>query len=605
MRSHDDKKMMGNKLKALSTKLRLGLRNASYPDFWLFLLGGTIGWISGIVVTVMSRLTQLLHRLLFQIPFDERLSSQDHLVSPWLALVPAVGGIVLVIVGLAFRGRIKRPTVDPIEANALHGGQMSLVESLLVGLQTMISSGFGASVGLEAGYTQASAAIASKLALALNLRRAEVRLLVGCGAAAAISAAFNAPLAGAFYAFETIMGAYNVSVVAPVLAAAMTASFAARLMGAVQMPLLIGTLRPMTSLVEVIPYLFVGGLSALFAIAVMRLVILCERAFNFLRCPIWLKPVIGGLIVGAFALVTPHILSSGHGALHVEMEDSDTWQVLILFFGLKALASSISLGSGFRGGLFFASLYLGLLFGKGLALALLSFGMLGNASPELFAIVGMASLAVGIVGGPMTMTFLIMESTLDLGATGAVLSACIVSSTVVRSVFGFSFSTWRLHLRGESIMGAHDVGRVRGLTVASLMRKDVQTVPFDMQLEEFRQRFPLGSHQRLIALDEQDQYVGLLLVTDAYSPEAGGKNSTIQSLLKQKDHALLPAMSVDLAAKMFKQSNSEELVVLDSAWSRKVIGLLTEQHMLRRYSEELDKSHRDLAGLGRNSLDPR
>ena len=594
---------MGNKLKALSAKLRLGLRNASYPDFWLFLLGGTIGWISGIVVTVMSRLTQLLHRLLFQIPFDERLSSQDHLLSPWLALVPAVGGIVLVLAGLAFRGRIKRPTVDPIEANALHGGQMSLVESLLVSLQTMISSGFGASVGLEAGYTQASAAIASKVAVALNLRRAEVRLLVGCGAAAAISAAFNAPLAGAFYAFETIMGSYNVSVVAPVLAAAMTASFAARLMGAVQMPLLIGSLRPMTSLVEVIPYLFVGGLSALLAIAVMRLVILFERAFNFLRCPVWLRPVIGGLIVGAFALVTPHILSSGHGALHVEMQDSDTWQVLLLFFGLKVLASSISLGSGFRGGLFFASLYLGLLFGKGLALALFALGMLGKSSSELFAIVGMASLAVGIVGGPMTMTLLIMESTLDLGATGAVLSACIVASTVVRSVFGFSFSTWRLHLRGESIMGAHDVGRVRGLTVASLMRKEVQTVPFDMQLGEFRQCFPLGSHQRVIALDKHDQYVGLLLVTDAYSLEADGQNSTIQFLLKQKDHVLLPVMSVDLAAKMFRQSNSEELVVLESAWSRKVIGLLTEQHMLRRYSEELDKSHRDLAGLGRTSLD--
>ncbi|MDE2384749.1 MAG: chloride channel protein [Alphaproteobacteria bacterium] len=574
------------------------IRASRFPDFWLFLLAGTVGWIAGLVVTAMSRATQLLHTLLFQVPAGERLSSQDALASPWMALVPVAGGIAVVLIGLAFRPGIRRPAVDPIEANALHGGQMSFFESLLVSLQTMASSGFGASVGLEAGYTQAAAVVGSKLAMALNLRRNDVRTLVGCAAAGAISAAFDAPLAGAFYAFETILGVYNVGVVAPVLAAALTASFAARVMGAVQMPLLIGTLRPLTSLADMVPYLFLGALAAAAAIGVMRLVIICERAFNMLRCPAWLRPAVGGAIVGAMALITPHILSSGHGALHADIDASETWQVLFFLFALKALASSVSLGSGFRGGLFFASLYLGLLFGKGVAVALAAAHLMGNLSPELMAVVGMASMAVGIVGGPMTMTFLIMESTGDLAATGAVLAASIVTSLVVRSTFGYSFSTWRLHLRGQSIKGAHDVGRIRGLTVARMMREDPQTFPASSTLAEFRARFPLGSGQRVVALDGEGRYAGLLLVTDAYAPGMDETQTSLARLIKHKDHALLPSMSANEAAKVFEASNSEELVVLQDAWSRKVAGLLTEQHLLRRYAEELDKTHQDLTGLG-------
>ncbi len=585
----------------LVTSLGRALRSSRFPDFWLFLISGAIGWLAGVVVWLMSLATQTLHTYFFQLPPGDRLSSQATLASPWLAVVPIVGGALVVLTGLAFRSRINRPTVDPIEANALYGGQMSFLESLLVSIQTVISSGFGASVGLEAGYTQASSVLGSKVATALNLRRADVRTLVGAAAAGAISAAFDAPLTGAFYAFETILGVYNLSVVAPVLAAAMMASFAARVMGAIQMPLLIGTLRPITSLPEILPYLFVGLFAAFLAIGVMRLVIVCETAFKLVRCPGWARPVVGGAIVGGLALVTPHVLSSGHGALHVSLGGGDTWQLLAMLFCLKALASAVSLGSGFRGGLFFASLYLGLLFGRGMATALASVGMLGHLSAELMAVVGMASMATGIVGGPLTMSFLIMELTGDLLATGAVLAASVITSLVVRSVFGYSFSTWRLHLRGETIRGAHDVGRIRGLTVASMMRTDVKTVPAIMSISQFRTLFPLGSSQRVVALDENGVYAGLILVTDAYAPGIDEAQASVAGLVKYKDHILLPGMTAAAAAKVFEASNSEELVVLADAWSKRVLGLLTEQHLLRRYAEEMDKTQRDLMGLGQSS----
>ncbi len=108
-----------------------------------------------------------------------------------------------------------RRAVDPIEANALYGGRMSLNDSLIVVAQTMVSNGVGASVGLEAGYTQIGSALASRLGRSFRLRRNDLRLLVGCGAAGAIAAAFNAPLTGAFYAFELVIGTYSLATLAP------------------------------------------------------------------------------------------------------------------------------------------------------------------------------------------------------------------------------------------------------------------------------------------------------------------------------------------------------------------------------------------------------
>ena len=171
----------------------------------------------------MTETTQLFHQKLFGISPTQRLSAMDR-AQPVRApsLVPCVGGLAL---GLrdAWHRRASTPrrSVDPIEANALFGGRMSLTGSLIVVLQTIMSNGVGASIGLEAGYTQIGSAIASQLGHAFRVRRNDLRLLVGCGAAAAIAGAFNAPLTGAFYAFELVIGTYSLGTFAPVAVAAL------------------------------------------------------------------------------------------------------------------------------------------------------------------------------------------------------------------------------------------------------------------------------------------------------------------------------------------------------------------------------------------------
>jgi CIC family chloride channel protein len=331
----------------------------------------------------------------------------------------------------------------------------------------------------------------------------------------------------------------------------------------------------------------------------MRGVTLVEAGFKRSRIPGALQPAIGGLVVGGLAYFTPQVLSSGHGALFELFENPDvairTLAVLIL---LKATASAVSLGAGFRGGLFFASLFLGAMLGRLYADVFAT--IYPSLAPDagVSTVVGMAGLAVAVVGGPLTMGFLALETTGDFPLTIMVMAASAVVSLVVRQTFGYSFATWRLHLRGEAVRSAHDIGWVRLLTVGRLMRADVRTVRSDATIAAFRHDFPLGSTQRAVAVDAEGRYAGMIAVPDAHlaSLDAEADTQDLGKLLRYEDHVLYPWMNIKEAAEVFEDSESEALAVVDSPNSRHVIGLLTEAHVLRRYSEELEKARRDLAG---------
>jgi len=543
--------------------------------------------------------TFLLHRRLFGVPVGARLSAMEHLPPLASFLVPVAGGLAMGALSYGVRRWRRRRAVDPIEANALHGGRMSVVDSLIVALQTVVSNGFGASVGLEAGYTQISSALASRLGRAFRLRRNDLRVLVGCGAAAGIAAAFDAPLTGAFYAFELIIGVYSIATVAPVMAAAIVATLVSQALGAPSMPIdLVAVVPPQTR--QYALFIGMGLVAGGVGIAMMRLVTAVEQGFRRLGLPDLVRPAIGGALLGTVALASPQVLSSGHGALHVDVLRDMPLAAVAILLVLKLLASSVSIGAGFRGGLFFASLFLGALLGKLMA----GVGVLLSpdlaVDPVTAAVVGMSALAVAVVGGPLTMTFLALETTGNFVITGIVLAAAVVSSMTVREVFGYSFSTWRLHLRGESIRSAHDVGWMRSLTAGRMMRADVRTVAADTPLAAFRHQFPLGATQRVIAVDAAERYAGIVSVADAHATDdpTVAQASRVSDLVHHRDAVLVPATNVKDAIALFDRTETEALAVVDDPQSRRVLGLLTEAHAVRRYAEELDKARRGLAGEG-------
>jgi len=203
-------------------------------------------------------------------------------------------------------------------------------------------------------------------------------------------------------------------------------------------------------------------------------------------------------------------------------------------------------------------------------------------------------MAVAIVGGPLTMGLLALESTGSLPLTIAVLAACVISTLTVRRTFGYSFATWRFHLRGEAIRSAVDIGWMRNLTVGRMMRREVRTVRATTPLNAFRRDFPLGATQRVVVLADDDSYAGIVWLAEAHAEEAGGR--TVADVAHNSDTVLVPQMTVKEAIALFEQAESDALAVVDGPETKRVIGLLTEHYALRRYSEELDRRRRDLSG---------
>jgi CIC family chloride channel protein len=530
--------------------------------------------------------------LIYGIRIDVRLSAND-VINPWVAGASLVGGgLILGLMEWYRRRRKISAAVDPVEANALRGGRLSLRDSLIVSLQTLVSNGCGASVGLEAGYTQIGAGLSSLGGRFFNLRRNDLRIIVGSGAAAAIAAAFDAPLTGAFYACELIVGTYTAASAAPILAAAISATLVVRWLGtntySLNVPdLVIGDLRQYGLM------LVLACLISVIGIFVMRAAPHVERVFGHKLIPVWIRPAIGGVCVAAMAGITPQVLGAGHGAMVLDLSRDMLPSHIALLIVLKLAACLISLASGFRGGLFFASLFIGSLIGKLFATLLHAYipTLAFHVDPNVSALTAMACLGVAIVGGPLTMSFLVLEMTRNLELTAGVLASCLLTSIVVRQFFGHSFSTWRLHLRGETIHGAHDVGWLRSLTVSRLMRTDAKTAPRRTTVEVCRKLHPLGSSRAVFLLDEEGHYAGTVLLADLFSSDfdVGADTREVSDLAKYRETTLTPSMNIKVAMACFDKAQSEILAVRDEV-TNELLGFLTETFARKRYVEEINRA---------------
>lgn len=556
-------------------------------EIGLTLFAGLVGVLAAGFVAIMSQIASAAHIFLFQLQPEGRLSNLAHFDNPF---IPMLGGLLLFAMSWLGARIGRTAVVDPIEANALHGGRMSFRDSTLLALQTLVSNGFGASVGLEAGYTQIGSGLASRMGSWMRLRREDMRIIVASGAAGAIAAAFNGPLTGAFYAFELVLAQYAIGYVAPVMAASIGATIAIGAMGGAPFALAIAPGRPIVPS-DFPAFLALGIACGVIGILWMRALPLAERVFAATRLPRAFHPVIAGLIVGEIATLSPQVLAAGHGALELGLFANLGVTAILTIAGLKILASTISLGGGFRGGMFFSSLMVGALLGR--AIALQAGASWPEAPPDLttFALVSMGALAAAVIGTPLTMSFLVLETTSDYGLTGAVLAASITSNLIARELFGYSFSTWRFHLRGETVRSARDVGWIREFTVGRLMRSDPPTAQYDISIGEFQALFPLGSHQRAVLIDRDNRAHGLVAIAEAHA-EGLSDDAPVSSLANTKDAALLPAMSIKEAMRAFDLTESDTLIVVDNLKDRHLLGTLKESYATRRYAEEMEKAQR-------------
>lgn len=565
-------------------------RWARTSEVAFIILAAVAGLAAGASANLQQAIAHGIQRLFYGVS-GNRLSALGEIHHPWRLLALPVGGLLLIAIAWLSRRRARAP-IDVVEANAMHGGRIPFRDNLLIALQTITSNGAGASVGLEATYAQMGGGIASLLGQWFQLRRGDLRTLVGAGAGSAVGAIFGAPLTGAFYAFEIVIGAYTPAAIAPVLTAALVAAFVTRSLG-VEPYLIAATAQRALTITDYLAYGGLGLVCALVGIAMMRLVARAEQiTHSWTRIAKW-RPLIGGFLLIPIALVSPQSLSAGHGALHLNLVQHPGLQFLLVVLALKILAVVISLSMGFRGGLFFASLFLGSLVGQCYADAINPIASGLALDPTDAALVGMAALAVAVVGGPMTLAMLMLETTHDFALMGVVLTGSLLSSAVTRELFGYSFSTWRLHLRGTNIRSPRDIGWTLNLTAGRIMRRDWQEVADTASVADFRRMVPLGASSKAILIAPDGTYQGIVQTAVAYRPDLD-EMTPVAELAMLRDQVLSPSDGAESMLKDFEAAGADEMAVVDT--SRKTIGVVGENYLRRRYYEEIEISQRELFG---------
>ncbi|MFO1132007.1 MAG: chloride channel protein [Hyphomicrobiales bacterium] len=553
----------------------------------VLLLACLAGIAGGAIASLMGRATVLIHHLLFNVPEGVRLSGGYLPRSLDILLWLTAGGVLLGISSLMWKRLGGGDILDPIEANALYGGRMGNGGSLFVAGQAMLANGVGGSVGIEGGFTQLAAAVGSWLGRILNRPREDLRLLVACGAAGAIAGAFDAPFAGIAYAFELILAAYSPNVLAPVVLASIAGKYAASLTaGHGYRIVLSGDLSAVDH-----SYLWavaIGLLCGLFAIVLMYAVTMLEQLLARTRIPGPLLTGAGGLATGAVALLSPHVMGSGHGGIDYIFANSLGARVLATIFVLKLAACTFSIGSGFRGGLFSASLFLGALLGGAVGTPVIQYGVMPDSALLGMQVVAMSAFGAAVVGTPLAMAILAAEITSRIGLMPEVLLGVITATLVVRVLFGYSFSIWRLHVRGSPARSAADIAWSRSIQVRDIMRPDVVRFPDTATCGELLSRYPAGSIKWIALVNGADHYAGLCDVSEiAFAAKDPGQPAA--DFARQKTEVLYVAQTLEDAIKWFETPGREAAVVINSPTRMGVVGILTEAYVLKRYAQELER----------------
>lgn len=394
---------------------------------------------------------------------EERLASTAAGLPAWrLVLIPVITGLIIAAMlgigrrfGLSPDGR-GLGVADVLEARAVKAGRIDIRSGLYSALMSAISLGGGASAGREGPAVHLGATLASFIGSRFGMAARGSRILLACGAAAAVSASFNAPVAGALFAFEVVLGHYALRSIAPVATASVVGALIVRfhfgqapVFGVPEMAAASLWDFPAAALLGVAA----AGLAILFNRGTIHLPLLFAGWMEKIHLPSWLLPIPGGLAIGLIALMAPEILGVGYEATSNALATEYTFGLLILLIALKTLATVISLACRFAGGVFSPSLYLGAMLGSAFGIGLAVLAGDQTAGPGFFAVIGMGAVAGAVLGAPLSTTLIVFELTTSYEASVAVLVAVSLATVLSQSTLGGSLFQLQMRRRGYDIAG--------------------------------------------------------------------------------------------------------------------------------------------------------
>ncbi len=518
-----------------------------------------------------------------------------------LILFPALGGLLVAVwMAVASKpGETGLGVAGIIEAVSVHSGRVGWRGSLARIIGAVLTVGLGGSAGPEDPSVQIGAMIGSQVGQRLHLAEARIKTLIGCGAAAGLGAAFNAPISGVFFAVEIVLGEFSgVSTGFIVLAAVAGAVTIQGLLGS--SPAFTVPTYQLRSPLELPLYVALGIGAAIVSVAYIRLLDRVEDSFEAWRVPAWLKPAVGGLVVGALAyFFLPEILGTGDAALGDVLRGGlNDAAMLFLLVGLKLIATPLTIGSGGQGGLFAPSLFLGGMLGVGFgAIAQHFFPGIVAAAPA-YGLVGMGAVLAGAVRAPITAILLPFEMTQDYQIVLPLMLSTIVSILLARHLEPESVYTLKLKSRGVDPHAKKDVNLMRAILVEEAMTPiaALKTVSASTPQSELARLFRETTHHGFIVLDEQEMLYGVVALSDLERAIAEGKTqATAGEICTRNVVTAFPDDTLDDALRHFGAMDVGRIPVVDRRNPRRVLGSLRRGDIVHAYSSALaNKQQREL-----------
>ncbi len=553
----------------------------------LAVIVGLVGGFGAIVFRLMIRFFQVLFfglgpdflTLLTGLPWYHKIlapAAGGALVGPivyFLAREAKGHGVPEVIAAVATEGSVIRPRVVLVKI-----------------LASAICIGSGGSVGREGPIVQIGSAMGSSMGQFLRLSSARLRTLVGCGAAAGIAATFNAPIAGPLFALEIIVGDFGLTSFSPIVISSVTATYISRLyLG--NHPAFSIPAYSLVSAWEIPMYAVLGLIAGLVALLFIVSLYWMEDRFEALPFPEYLKPILGGLILGALAIWFPHVFGVGYETISLSLMGKFSLLFLLALGLAKIFATSLTLGSGGSGGIFAPSLFIGAMIGGLFGSIVHSLFPEITASSGAYALVGMGAIVAAATHAPITAIVIIFEMTGDYLAILPLMASCIISVLITTSLKDESIYTLKLIRRGQHITRLREVSILRSLLVKDVMREDVLTIPKDMPFRELLDRALNSEYSYFPVVESRGELSGIFSLSDLFhalrKPEVQRDGMVAADLGTTRVLTVTPLDDLDKVLERFGRINVEELPVVSSEADGKVIGRVSMHDLMEAYRREV------------------
>ncbi|MAE95967.1 MAG: chloride channel protein [Deltaproteobacteria bacterium] len=528
---------------------------------------------------------------------DPRAISQT--LKPWLlVLVPAAGGLIVGPLVYFFAREAKGHGVPEVmEAVALRGGIMRPRVVAVKTLASAISIGSGGSVGREGPIVQIGSAIGSVIGQMLGVPARQLRTIVGCGAAAGIAATFNAPIAGALFAVEVIVGDFAVTQFSPIVISAVVATVVSRyFLG--NHPAFAVPEYDLQGPLELFPCMLVGILAGLVGTAFVRFLYFSDDVFARVPLPEWAKASVGGLCIGALALMFPHVLGVGYSTIGDALAGNLPIALLGVLLGVKILATSITIGSGGSGGIFAPSLFLGAMTGGFFGKLIGQWFPAQTSESGAYALITMGAMVAATTHAPLSAIIIIFELTQTIDIIPPVMAACVLSSLVAMFLSTDSIYTEKLRRRGVDIHQQDDPNVLKSLFVRDIIDEEPPVLRSGSGLDEILTLIVETNYTEIFVVDEERRLLGAVYFSE------------LRRVLLEQEHlrALVVAGdllvtgratvqgtdNLDTVMQILSSENVEAIAVTDPEDPGRLVGCVHRRDVIHAHNQELLR--RDLAG---------